>query len=154
MIRKNVSERKISSLLYVSYSLLILPAGLVELDVLVEKSRLRNSHLGVTGALIFTEKQFAQCLEGPRAAIDELMVSINSDSRHRAVKVVKNANQVPRRFVSWSLAYRGTATFVDGLIDAARLDAPADDSSAMALHRLEDAIYQFAIRGGGRTLGR
>jgi hypothetical protein len=131
----------------------VLPEGLAELDKLVETSRARNADLAVTGALIFTERHFAQWLEGPRAAIDELMISINRDSRHRDIQVVKVADDVPRRLASWSLAYWGTATFVDRLIVAVQPQA-AVAGLAMNVHRLEEAIYQFAVRGGGRTLGR
>jgi hypothetical protein len=134
--------------------LLTLPDDLSKLDAIVETSRGRNFDLMVTGALIFTEKRFAQWLEGPRPAIDELMASINRDPRHRDVRVIKIADDVPRRFASWSLAYWGTATFVDRLIQAVRSDAVAPEMHAMNLHRLEEVIYQLASRGNGRTLGR
>jgi hypothetical protein len=142
------------SLLYVSTSLLTLPEGLEELAEFVETSRARNADLMVTGALIFTERHFAQWLEGPRAAIDDLMIVISRDSRQKDVRVVKVVDDVPRRFASWSLAYWGTATFVDRLIASVQSSAPAADDHALNVHRLEDAIYQFALRGGGRTLGR
>ena len=151
-IRNDTGE--VSSLLYVSKSLLRVPEDLKLLDALVDTSRGRNLALSVTGALIFTELHFAQWLEGSRAALDELMISIGRDDRHQNVRIVKNVDSVQRRFGGWSLAYWGTATFVDRLISSVHRGEGSEQARAADIRRLEDIIYQFAMQGAGRTLGR
>ena len=69
--------------------------------------------MDVTGALVFTGKNFAQVLEGRREAVEELMQSINKDERHRDVDVVAVDEIKERRFPGWSLAYAGPSIFVD-----------------------------------------
>jgi hypothetical protein len=76
----------------------------------------RNADLGVTGALVSTTDYFAQILEGPAAAIAELMDSIHHDSRHTDVTVLREAPIQRRRFADWSMAYAGPSTYVAGQI--------------------------------------
>lgn len=100
------------SLLYVSKTLLEFPQGDAEVANIVEVGLARNAQLGVTGALISTPSYFAQVLEGERAAVDELMASINADPRHMRIKMVREVEE-ERRFPIWSMAYSGYASFVD-----------------------------------------
>lgn len=104
----------ITSLLYVSRSTLELPRQAQEIEDIVRVSRSRNASIDVTGALVFTERNWAQNIEGPAAAIDELMESIRRDSRHTDVDVVYHATIADRRFATWAMAYAGPSTFVAG----------------------------------------
>lgn len=104
----------IHSLLYVSRSMLDLPRQAGEVDAVVEVARSRNHSLGVTGALVFTERNWAQNLEGSEAALEELMKSIRGDWRHTEVGVVYQETIPARRFPSWAMAYAGPSTFVAG----------------------------------------
>lgn len=101
------------SLIYVSRSRLILPVQAGEIDRIVAGSIERNARLGICGALIFTERHFAQLLEGPQASIDELMDDIMVDPRHEQVTVIERAAIDGYRFMNWSLAYWGDAGFID-----------------------------------------
>ncbi|KQX23291.1 MULTISPECIES: BLUF domain-containing protein [unclassified Sphingomonas] len=101
------------SLLYVSHSCLVRPRDDLEIARIIEVSRERNRALDVTGALIATYRFFAQILEGPDAALDELMASIARDWRHREVTVVRREALSARRFDGWSMAYSGAAGYVD-----------------------------------------
>jgi hypothetical protein len=76
------------SLLYVSRSLIAPTDREAIVADIVTVSHSRNASVGVTGALISTEAAFAQILEGPAAAVDELMLRIRRDSRHTDVAVV------------------------------------------------------------------
>ena len=76
-------------------------------------SRERNKLLQVTGALFSASKTFAQFIEGPKLAIDQLMESITRDTRHRDVKVVSVKNEVPRKFPDWAMAYCGDEYYMD-----------------------------------------
>lgn len=108
-----IDESHPQSLLYVSHSCLVRPHDDPEIAKIIEVSRERNRALKVTGALIATHRFFAQVLEGPDAAIDELMLSIARDRRHRDVTVVRREALPARRFDNWSMAYSGAAGYVD-----------------------------------------
>ncbi|KQX19260.1 MULTISPECIES: BLUF domain-containing protein [unclassified Sphingomonas] len=101
------------SLIYVSRSRLQLPSQAEEIDRIVSGSIERNARLEVRGALIFTERHFAQLLEGPPGSIAELMDSIRRDWRHESVTVIENKPIDGYRFPDWSLAYWGDASYMD-----------------------------------------
>jgi hypothetical protein len=105
--------KSVTSLLYVSNSLLRMPDEEHELRHIVAVARERNGRLGVTGALVFTGHHFAQVLEGSAAAVDELMTSICRDRRHSGIDIVEVIELPARRFAAWSLAYSGPSTYVD-----------------------------------------
>jgi len=100
------------SLLYVSRSLVTGQTAEVAVADIVGTARQRNAQLGVCGALLFTGARFAQVLEGARAAVEELMTSINRDPRHADIVIIQ-AGEIPRpRFAKWALAYSGPSIFV------------------------------------------
>lgn len=101
------------SLIYVSRSLIEPPDRTREIENIVACSLDRNARLQVRGALIFTERHFAQILEGPEAAVEELMVSIARDPRHETVMVIERKPIDGYRFPDWKLAYWGAATYMD-----------------------------------------
>ena len=101
------------SLIYVSRSCLRLPEQAAEIDRIVCGSTERNAILAVRGALIFTERHFAQILEGPEASIVELMRSIERDRRHEQVTVIESRRIPGYRFSDWSLCYWGDASYMD-----------------------------------------
>lgn len=104
----------VTSLLYVSRSNLQLPRDAREIDDIVATGTRYNATVGVTGALVFTQRLFAQNLEGDDAALDGLMERIRTDPRHRDVEVVYREAIPQRRFETWALAYAGPSTFVAG----------------------------------------
>jgi hypothetical protein len=120
------------SLLYVSKTLLKFPAGEAEVANIVEGSLIRNARLGVTGALISTGSYFAQVLEGPRPAVEELMASIDADPRHMRVKIIRTVEE-GRRFTGWSLAYSGTSAAVDRHIAPLFSTLPPADEAHLGL---------------------
>jgi hypothetical protein len=105
----------IYALLYISDSMVEGAASADAVTRIVEVSRPRNARLAVTGALIFAESHFAQMLEGPQAAVEELMASIRRDPRHRNVRVLREGPVPERRFTRWSLAYYGPSTLLGDL---------------------------------------
>ena len=107
----------IHSLFYVSRSLLELPGGRDQLNDIIAVSRSRNAVLDVTGALVFTELRFAQQLEGPKAAIDQLMASIHADQRHTSVEILLSEPVAERQFAGWSMAYAGGSFFMSQLVE-------------------------------------
>ncbi len=139
-----MDERSVSevALIYVSVSTLRLPREAEEVDRIVDWSLGRNAELGVTGALIFTEKRFAQYLEGPAAGVDALMASIAGDPRHRALDVVFRRPIEERRFATWALAYAGPSTFVSGHV-LTLAEAKGEAARLKHADRLTDVMQQF-----------
>jgi hypothetical protein len=135
------SEREIG-LLYLSVSTLRLPAQAGEVDAIVDWSHRRNRELDVTGALVFTERRFAQYLEGPEVHVDALMASIARDPRHRSIDLVARKPLAARRFATWAMAYAGPSTFVAGHV-LAIADAPSQPARAKYADRLIDMMGQF-----------
>jgi phytoene dehydrogenase-like protein len=132
----------LTSLLYVSRSMLDLPRQAAEVDAIVAASLPRNQRLDVTGALVFTERHFAQYFEGPRASIDELMASIRRDPRHCEVQVVLDREVPARRFGAWAMAYAGPSTFVAGnVLPLTDMLPPAQQLKAA--ERLIELMRQF-----------
>lgn len=103
----------ISSVLYVSSSLLSSDGQPEEIEKILAAARARNATLGVTGALVFTEARFAQILEGGEDSVAQIMASIKQDSRHKDVQIVEMSRIAERRFAGWTMAYSGPSFYVD-----------------------------------------
>jgi hypothetical protein len=100
------------SILYFSNSTLVYSNG-TGIDQLVHQSRTWNNSVGITGALVFTERNFVQFIEGPEGAIADLLEKIRADRRHTGMNVIQDATAQDRYFQRWSLAYSGPDSFID-----------------------------------------
>jgi len=77
------------------------PTGAFEpwqLAELVEKARLHNAQLQVTGILLFTGDHFLQVLEGPLASVNTVFTRIRHDDRHGNVVELLRDFAPQRRF--------------------------------------------------------
>jgi hypothetical protein len=83
-----------------------LPFTDLDLVDLLMRSRRSNHAKGITGMLLCKDGNFMQCLEGERAAIDELYVRIRGDARHRGCIVLASGPLAERRFHDWSMGFR------------------------------------------------
>jgi len=126
----------ITSLLYVSDSLLDRCGEEQALDGIIATALARNATLSVTGALLFTRKHFAQVLEGPACAVDELMASIRKDDRHHEIDVLEVVEIEKRRFAEWSMAYSGSSNYIDQFIRPRDSTSCGRDRSALAIRLL------------------
>jgi hypothetical protein len=104
---------RLKSLLYASVSALAAGEEDHEIKRIVAVSRRRNAEREVTGALISNRGRFAQILEGPADAVDEIMASIFRDQRHQQVTVIEVVQARRRRFPGWSLCYSGASHYID-----------------------------------------
>ncbi|MGI4830390.1 MAG: BLUF domain-containing protein [Janthinobacterium lividum] len=71
---------------------------------ILETARTNNGRKNVTGALLYNAGYFAQVLEGPRAAIEQVFERIQRDARHGDVTVLECAGISERDFPAWSMA--------------------------------------------------
>lgn len=133
----------IFSLFYVS-ECTVPPANVDRaIDEIVLVSRMRNSALGITGALLFSGSHFAQFLEGAEQDVRSVMRSIARDVRHRDVVTLLEEQEAAPQFASWSLAYTGRSTFVQRRLDP--LLAPRDPRQIEpAVREVVSMMRQFA----------
>jgi hypothetical protein len=103
----------LSTWLYASSCTLNRAEALEAVHQIVDVSRPTNRSLDVTGALIWTGTRFAQFLEGPDAGVAALRETILRDPRHHSVQTIEASETSARMFAGWSLAYSGTASFVE-----------------------------------------
>ncbi len=99
---------------------------------IVHVSRLRNSSLGVTGALVFSGTRFAQLLEGGEEEIGQLRASIRLDRRHRSVTTVQEGWRSSRLFSDWSLVYSGPSRYVGRILEKVDLTGQLSPDGAAA----------------------
>jgi hypothetical protein len=94
-----------SALLYVSERA---SADAGDLGRIVEVSRRRNERDRITGLLMFDGRHFAQWIEGPCDAMDDLLQRLRADPRHREVQVLWfESPGLGRRFPNWAFAHLG-----------------------------------------------
>jgi len=119
-------------ILYVSESC-VDPQGI---SGLIQQSRAANSTAGITGVLLFTGGCFLQFLEGPQPAVAETMRRIESDQRHRRLRVLLRENATARRTPQWSMNLVESNT-ADEL---ARMLLEANEVSAARATQLLEAV--------------
>lgn len=67
-------------------------------------SVMKNARAGVTGALGFSKLTYIQLLEGPPAAIDALMETLEADPRHEQLVVLLRSPSERRLVPDWTMA--------------------------------------------------
>jgi len=97
-------------------------------------SRRNNSLHGVTGALMVSYVNYAQILEGTRAAVETIFSKIQADSRHRDIRMLY-FKRIPRRdFPDWRMAMAGISNHPTLSVDAAFEDPYGIGASKIRTH--------------------
>lgn len=73
------------------------------LDQILLQSAINNEKNNITGALICRSDLYLQFLEGPAHKIDDLYSRINTDTRHRDVKLLEETRSKRRLFSNWAM---------------------------------------------------
>lgn len=79
--------------------------GNVQIQDLIDKSRIHNTSKGITGLLIHRCNEFFQVLEGDRSLVDALYDRIYCDTRHRNVHLLLREEDVEPLFTDWSMGF-------------------------------------------------
>ena len=115
---------------------------------LLAKARARNTLHGITGMLVHHEGSFLQILEGPEAAVDQVMQSICRDSRHQRTRVLHRGVIQTREFDTWSMGFVDNsfhAGSVVGFVDYSRRLTSAHDDGTRAhsfLRFFREGLYR------------
>ncbi|MEQ8518713.1 MAG: BLUF domain-containing protein [Cytophagales bacterium] len=100
-------------LIYSSYSKKDM--GKEDLFSLLEKSRVKNKLMGISGFLLcinadyhpeIINGRFIQVLEGDKKEVKKLFESIKKDPRHKHVEIIADGVLMKRMFDNWSMGYR------------------------------------------------
>ena len=78
---------------------------------LLEQSRTKNRFLGITGLLLYHNKEFMQLLEGEKSEVLKLWETIKKDERHFMATAIYQGPIPERGFSEWSIAFQN----IDGL---------------------------------------
>jgi hypothetical protein len=76
-----------------------------DLQDLLEKARINNENLDVSGMLLFHQGSFIQALEGPKEAVENLYNKISEDKRHTESRVLFRGDLEERDFDTWSMGF-------------------------------------------------
>lgn len=77
-----------------------------EILELLNRARLNNGDLNLTGMLLFHNGCFTQVLEGDRATVTRMKDKISSDGLHGDIVTLYEGEWESRVFSSWSMAFR------------------------------------------------
>jgi hypothetical protein len=107
-----------------------------------------NEAAEITGALLFSDTNFAQVLEGPRDAVERLYETLNTDVRHKDLLLLQTEPLAARQFPQWSMAYIGPS---QSAINAVTLAAEGVDRSTQGdrVRRLLALMSGTLNRGAG-----
>ena len=97
-------------LVYASTSLLSDEPDLAseQIERILLASRRNNEAAEITGALLFSDTNFSQVLEGPRAEVEGLYYeTLHQDPRHKDLILLLGEPLAARQFPDWSMAYIG-----------------------------------------------
>ena len=78
-----------------------------QIEQILLVSRRNNEAAKITGALLFSDTNFSQVLEGPRAEVERLYKTLNHDPRHKDLILLLSEPLAARQFSDWSMAYIG-----------------------------------------------
>jgi blue light- and temperature-responsive anti-repressor len=96
-------------LVYASTSLLSEKPHLAseQIEQILIVSRRNNEAAEITGALLFSDTNFSQVLEGPRREVERLYETLHRDPRHKDLLLLLSEPLGARQFPDWSMAYIG-----------------------------------------------
>lgn len=104
-----MAVQKLIQIIYISRSTFIPAAPFkgIEPNVarILSKSRINNRLNGLVGVLYFGDGCFFQCLEGEESAIDSLYAKLQTDTRHKDLRLLSRKPIVQRSFPDWAMKY-------------------------------------------------
>jgi Sensors of blue-light using FAD len=75
-----------------------------QLGEIFSVARSMNKKIGVTGALLITDDEFVQTLEGSEPVVRRLYAKIYKDKRHEHVELLETGDVPERVFGKWAMA--------------------------------------------------
>ena len=92
-----------------------------QLTELLQKARVENERLQLTGMLLYSDGNFFQVLEGEPDSVDGMYKKLHLDKRHHQLTMVVREPIAKRYFADWSMGFSSVTpeelSEVDGLND-------------------------------------
>lgn len=109
--------------------------SLGNLAVILAESQRNNADRGLTGALAAHGDRYIQVVEGQPEALDGLLRRLESDPRHRDIRLVHREPVAARVFADWSMASARVTPGLERSLDALMAEPePSPSWIVMALH--------------------
>jgi Sensors of blue-light using FAD len=106
-----------------------------EVDRLIAFSQARNVDREITGVLVFGSGVFFQWIEGPPAAVQELIAGLYSDTRHYdIVQLDRSIDKRDRLYPGWEMELVDADDIREVLHDA--LESAEDEANVASLNRI------------------
>jgi hypothetical protein len=119
-------------------------------DILMS-SRRNNIEAQVTGALLATDKCFAQVLEGEQEAVEETYGRITRDPRHQNIVLLLTEPIAARQFLDFSMAYIGPSQSAQAAVARVTKTLPGTDKGEAARYLLRVMSRVLATCDGGSS---
>lgn len=74
-----------------------------DLAQILSSSQRNNQRVHVSGALLFSAREFLQCLEGGREAVNATYARILGDPRHEGAVILDYREIARRQFGGWAM---------------------------------------------------
>ncbi|EHL29273.1 BLUF domain-containing protein [Legionella drancourtii] len=88
---------------------------------LLTEAREKNSHLNVTGMLLYCDYNFFQIIEGQERIIQTLFKNIKNDPRHKNVTTIVEEPIQSRSFAKWTMGFanatKAQLSMIEGMND-------------------------------------
>jgi hypothetical protein len=81
-----------------------------DLTILLQKARVNNTRLNVTGMLLYKEGNFLQLLEGEEQVVMDLYEFITTNTDHHSATILDKAEISERIFGDWSMGFHHLQT--------------------------------------------
>jgi hypothetical protein len=92
-----------------------------QLTELLQKARVKNEDLHMTGMLLYSDGNFFQVLEGEPDSVDGMYKKLHLDKRHQQLALIVREPIAKRYFADWSMGFSRVTpeelSQVDGLND-------------------------------------
>jgi len=116
----------------------------VQIDNILERSRVNNARDGITGALLFNSGCFAQVLEGPLATVETAFERIQQDERHGDVSLLTLEPIAARSFPNWAMGFVGQSADTAERFGQVGTDSGFDPSRLTGDH-IHTVLHDLAI---------
>lgn len=113
-----------------------------ELESIAEVSQRNNRKTGVSGILVYNNREFLQLLEGPMEQVLDLMDKISKDPRHSYIRVIWQHEIDHRGFESWDM----------GLVDMEGIDEMLEDGYLVYAKKNFSEVEQTEYNTTGKSL--
>jgi hypothetical protein len=127
----------------ITYVSRALTTSQADLDAILAVARRNNAAMRVTGAMMLSNMHFAQVLEGPPDAVEEVFERIQMDARHTAVAVLEVADVQARAFDAWTMGFAED-------LDSFEIAVADPQAAPLLLTRLREALMHSAAAAGVR----